>query len=888
MLAWDVCPGEETIAAYVAGQLPHGERDGVDSHLDTCTSCQELVASLAKLQPTHEAEPTPGKLGRYVLHERLGAGGMGVVYAAHDPELDRRVALKVLRRTRAGEQLREEARAIAKLAHPNVIAVFDVGEADGEVFVAMEHVSGVTMREWLREPHKPSEILRMFVQAGRGLAAAHRAGLVHRDVKPSNIIVGDDGRARVLDFGLARGEDGEAEVAGTPAYMAPEQQRGEAVDACADQYAFCVALWEALGGKRDGDKLDGVSDRVARALQRGRAVDPADRFPALDTLLDELDPPPRRDRAWFVYPVLGIVFFIVVISLLSYQARKQRPCDGVDDPISEQWNPGHREAVRKAFAATKLPYADTEAASLILQLDEWTGAWKQQAIASCKATLVDHAQPAQTMAVRMACLQDLADRFTPIVALASKADAQVVANVGALVGSLPAPDRCAAVDALSAIAPPAETDRVEIDKLRREIAEYEAALLAGRANQIRERALDAARRAEAKHYDPLAARGKLLLARLESAQAHYDEAIAHYHAAARDATSARDLPLLAEIWIELSQTLGNDIRTLDEATVFDGYAEALLPKLPDRDMFELDLEFARCNRQGTAADATTIGKHCRIASDIADSMEPPKDAIAIAARTRLGHFLRLQGKQAEAIAMLRKVVTEASDLHGAQHPDVAVAHYVLGIALLSEDKLDDGIAELRTALQIRRLAYPGGGVQVAESLSGLGDALASGGKHAEAITHLTEALAMLAAAQQGDSAHAVNAHILLGMSLEELDRGAEALPHYIQAADIADRKLQHREALAAMGLRLAANTVRDNPTAGIPHLERAVRVLERGKPSPADLGQTQFRLAEFLAEIPAERAKARAMAEAARASFVAANATAQIAEVDGWLRAHRK
>src|SRR5688500_3010081 len=134
MLAWDVCPGEETIAAYVAGQLARDERDAVDSHLDTCSACQEVVAALAKLSPAREPiAPVPsvagGQLGRYVLLARLGAGGMGVVYAAYDPELDRRVALKVLRHTRAGEQLREEARAIAKLAHPNVIAVHDVGEA---------------------------------------------------------------------------------------------------------------------------------------------------------------------------------------------------------------------------------------------------------------------------------------------------------------------------------------------------------------------------------------------------------------------------------------------------------------------------------------------------------------------------------------------------------------------------------------------------------------------------------------------------------------------------------------------------------------------------------------------------------------------------------------
>jgi eukaryotic-like serine/threonine-protein kinase len=502
------------------------------------------------------------------------------------------------------------------------------------------------------------------------------------------------------------------------------------------------------------------------------------------------------------------------------------------------------------------------------------------------ATVVDRVQPAAAQAVRDDCLAQLLDRLRPVIALASNPDAQMVANVATLTHSLPSPERCVDVAALSAVLPPPERDHAEIQKLRSEIAEHEAALLAGRAKHLRDRVLAIAKRASDLGYVPLRARADLLVARLESASAHYDDAITHYHAAARDATSARDQALLAEIWIELSQTLGNDVRKLDEALVFDGYAAALIPQLSPHDTFALDLEFARCNRQVTAADAAKAAEHCQNASAAAESMTPPNHAIAIASRTRLGHFLRLQGKQAESLAMLRAVVADASEFHGAQHPDVAIAHYALGIALISEDKLDEGITELRSALEIRRAAFPGNTIQVAESLSGLGDALASAGKDAEAITYLTDAIAMLAAAGEGESGQAANAHILLGMSLEALDRAPDALPHYIEAADIADRKLQHREPIAAMALRLAANTQRERPAAGIPHLERAVRLLERGKASPVDVGQTQLRLAEFLAEIPSERDRAVATAEAARASFAAVHASAQLAEVDRFLRQH--
>ncbi|MDQ3297575.1 MAG: protein kinase, partial [Myxococcota bacterium] len=297
-----MCPGEETIAAYVARKLARDERDAFDSHLDTCSACQELVAAVARLAPSQSADPVtsigaastitqaaaealrlPGaQLGRYSVLASLGAGGMGVVYAAYDPELDRKIAVKVLRHARAGDQLRDEARAIAKLAHPNVVAVHDVGRADGDVFIAMEHVDGVTVRDWLRTPHRVPEILHVFEQAGAGLAAAHRAGLVHRDVKPSNIMIGNDGRVRVLDFGLALADLEPGTIVGTPAYMAPEQQRGEAVDPRADQYAFCVALWEAVAGRRpeaggrrpepggrrpdpgEPGTLEGVPDRVRR------------------------------------------------------------------------------------------------------------------------------------------------------------------------------------------------------------------------------------------------------------------------------------------------------------------------------------------------------------------------------------------------------------------------------------------------------------------------------------------------------------------------------------------------------------------------------------------------------------------------------------------------
>lgn len=356
------CPSEDQLARFLEGGLDGELFARTERHLSRCPMCMALVAEAghdvvghatrSATAPDNDllADPPalgPGvEVGRYVIVEPIGVGGMGRVYAAQDPALDRKVALKVLHPHAAGPELEarllREAKAMASLVHPGVITIYDVGRFGDQLFIAMELVEGGTLREWLcAERRSWREILDVFVRAGRGLARAHAGGIVHRDFKPDNVLVGLDGRVRVTDFGLAltaRPDSGasseraamarSAEIdagapltrtgvfVGTPAYMAPEQLTGAAADARSDLYGFSVALWEALYGERphhgrtvaelQRDKLSGsvrppphprgVPAWLNRVLRVGLRSDPADRYPSMDVMLGALERSSRTSR----------------------------------------------------------------------------------------------------------------------------------------------------------------------------------------------------------------------------------------------------------------------------------------------------------------------------------------------------------------------------------------------------------------------------------------------------------------------------------------------------------------------------------------------------------------------------------------------------------------
>jgi tRNA A-37 threonylcarbamoyl transferase component Bud32 len=365
--------GDNTIADMLAGRAEPDARRRMEAHAATCTACRELLSALARQTVdtgaatmsspqamASRADDLPARVARYVLTRLIGAGGMGMVFAAHDPELDRTVAVKLLRsdatdprsRSALESRLRREARAMAKLSHPNVVAVYDVGVEGDRLFIAMELVDGVTLATWLEEPHSLATILDTFRAAASGLAAAHAKGIIHRDFKPGNVLVGIDGRVRVTDFGIAKLDPSAVSTAGgvtravtnaamgTPHYMAPEQFLGEPVDARADQFSLCVALYAAVHGVRpfDGNTLEQIATavlahqltpppdrarvpaRIHAAIVRGLAVSPHDRFPSIEALLGELvlDPPhPRRRMAIAIASALVGAAAIAVAAIVG-------------------------------------------------------------------------------------------------------------------------------------------------------------------------------------------------------------------------------------------------------------------------------------------------------------------------------------------------------------------------------------------------------------------------------------------------------------------------------------------------------------------------------------------------------------------------------------------
>lgn len=463
------------------------------------------------------------KIGRFSILSEVGVGGMGRIYEAYDPNLDRRIALKLLHDSGEGahrQRLVREAKALARLDHPNVVTVHDVGVHQGGFFLAMEFVRGGTLKEWLaNNPVGAKERLetgmRLLVGAGRGLVAAHAAELVHRDVKPSNILIGQDGRARVADFGIARAfeshgspsespvrtsdeglllstDDSESGLTrtetsiGTPAYMAPEQYGRGPVGAAADQFSFCVTAWELVFGVRPFEGADGrerlaaiqsgtlrrpkeieVEVELEALLRRGLHYRPSDRHGRLEDLVDELSQSLGADAGSGRPSLRRWGLAVVSIGLLgaggAYRfGQTEGRCGGAAMSFEEVWDGGRREKLRAVVLGSGLEFKAGAWARLEAGIDAYARGWRGAYTEACEATRVLGEQSPERMEERVACLDDAKRSVAALVTLVSSGEASVIANEHELLDGLPRVEDCADIRGM-----PVPADLFMLDALAR-------------------------------------------------------------------------------------------------------------------------------------------------------------------------------------------------------------------------------------------------------------------------------------------------------------------------------------------------------------------------------------------------------------------------------------
>ena len=687
-------------------------------------------------------------LGRYLVLDRLGAGGMGVVYAAYDPQLDRRVALKLVRNPRASAgneaptRLLREAQAMAKLAHPNVVAVHDVGIVADQVFIAMEFVEGQTLGEWLKGLDQPPHweaVLDRFVEAGAGLRAAHEVGIVHRDFKPDNVLIGADGRVRVMDFGLARADDertptgpfdvldpatpipGElaldpgrdvaldpsgpsslgstaptltvtGTIMGTPAYMAPEQHLGLRADARADQFSFCVALYEGLYGRRPfpGDNrhalalavLDGRPMPPPKATEvpgwlhaivlRGLTTAADERFESMAALLAAIElgsQPARARRGWLLG--LGIVGALAIGGGLGAYALREPvavagPCDSAASELDATWGADKRAAVASAFDRAGLAPAARDGA--LAALDGYADAWTTMRRDSCEATRVRASQSDELMDLRSQCLDRRQAELGALVELLARGNPAALAKASLSVERLTPIQVCADVEQLRARVPlPEDPDtRAAVRRGEAILADARAHLDAGLYADAS--ALLDTVEPEARGHAPLAAALAALRGRTQVARGELVAGEASFAAASLAAAEGRDDRLRVEVAIELADLLGAHLSRPEEAARLDHEAEVGLVRIGGAP--ELDRR-RRLVQATTKRVAGEPDEALRILDAIRAELEAAGEAgteTFTGVELMRASMLANLGRYEQAKALLTKSIAELEARHGPDHP----------------------------------------------------------------------------------------------------------------------------------------------------------------------------------------------------------------------------
>ncbi len=818
------------------------------------------VAQEAKVLGALFRKPQLPRFGRYIVLDQLGHGGMGVVLKGYDEELNRQVALKVLHSNptkRQGQRLKREAQALAKLAHPNVVQVFEVGEAEDQVFVAMELVEGQTLRQWHNDRDPPrgwKECVEVYLQAGRGLAAAHAEGLVHRDFKPSNAIVDHQQRVRVVDFGLVRGveggrldesrEDGPevtlkpkddalgspltraGQVMGTLPYMPLEQLDGQLADARSDQFSFCVSLFEAVYGQRPfmGDTMAVLMASVAagqirpaprrtkvpaklrQVLLRGLTAEPEQRWPSMDTLLAELSTLiVPRSRRWLAVGLTGGLAALGGTLALGQYAEVRDRCTGAQTELDGVWDVARSQQVQGAVLGTDLPYAADTWERIEPRLDGYAQAWTRKHTEVCEATIKRGEQTDEAMDLRMSCLRERKVALRAAVTVLADADDTVVEKAVRLVEALPSIDPCDDLHRLQQLRqriPPPEDPQVEqqVEAVRARLAVITAERKAGRPADALEHVEPVVLRAEALEYGPALAealleRGSARHDNDELAEAERDLERAFILAAehGHDAVAASAVAWLAFV-VGYRQERHERGLGLGKTAL----ALALGPEVEAT---------ARATALGSIGSVLDMqGKHLEALAHHRDTLAiyeqafgPEHTSVAMALNN-IGIALRRRGMHSEALSHHRDALAIYEQTLSSGHPSVALTLTNIGIALKNQGKLPEALARYRRALTIYERALGKNNAEVADTMNNIGNVLKQQGKLSEALNYHRDALAIWE--QTFGKEHSTVATSLnnIGAVLQAQDELPEAEDHFRRALAIWERALGKKHSLVGNAL----------------------------------------------------------------------------------------
>jgi tetratricopeptide (TPR) repeat protein len=742
---------------------------------DPTSRDEELTGATKREGASHRPGPEPvdtklprGTLiGRYVVLDVLGEGGMGVVYAAYDPELDRKLAIKLLQAkpsggsTSHGDQawLQREAQALARLAHPNVIAVHDVGMLPGDrVWVAMELVDGLTLRAWLKQPRTWREVSGVMSAAGAGLAAAHNAGLIHRDFKPENVLVGHDGRVRVMDFGLARlgGDEPTAasrtsdlqietrsplsesltiagSVIGTPAYMAPEIFDGEGASARSDQFAFGVTLYELLYLQRPYDKRaftppraadikprdppkSGVPALLQRIAMRAVAIDPAARFASMDALLADLaiDPMAQRKRLIYGGAALAVVGGAVIATMQLTGGSPIAPdqallCKGAERHLAGVWDAPTKQAIQAAFDATSKPYKDTAFAAITTTLDRYTAQWTAAVTESCEATQLRGEQTAEVQSLRQDCFDQRLAVLRSFSGLLAKADDALVDKASNAALALEREEtvaRCADIAALKEPMQPSAEIKPRVLVAQAKLADAHAGIIAGNFGRAINAANEAVTLAKAIPFDPVLSEAHLVVGMATLQLGNQPDALVSLAAAAWAGMRGRrdDIASTAALYSTVALTQQADKR--EQAQLWLDLGKASLvraaSKNPTVELLALQTEGIL---RATSGDLTgAITSHRR---SLARSLEVYGNDNPQVAQSHvlLGASLGATGDYAEALPHYQRALTLTIKWLGTDHPDVAIMHSGLGSCYHNTGDTKKARAEFARAIEIRERVF---------------------------------------------------------------------------------------------------------------------------------------------------------------------------------------